>query len=228
MLFLPTMTDAIIRNVETNDWLTILLVLALVLTTVAKSLFESRFAYFTSLFTNNKYISIYGKEKNLVINRFSLLLFSAQIISLAIFIYLSFFALSDVAATTDYLFIKIISYLLVIIAFKYFLEKTIAAVFEIDALFEDYNFQKISYRNLISLYLIPINALLIYFSFSNNTLLYITIALFILVNLAAQLIIFRKYQKLIIDNLFYFILYLCALEIAPYLVVLKVIHLNAN
>jgi len=222
------MTDAIIRNVETNDWLTILMVISLVLTTVAKSLFESRFAYFTSLFTNNKYISIYGKEKSLVINRFSLLLFSAQIISLAIFIYLSFFALTDIAATTDYLFIKIISYLLVIIAFKYFLEKTIAAIFEIDVLFEDYNFQKISYRNLINLYLIPINALLIYFSFSNNTLLYITIALFILVNLAVQLIIFRKYQKLIIDNLFYFILYLCALEIAPYLVVLKVIHLNAN
>ncbi len=228
MLFLPIMTDAILRNVETNDWLTILLVLALVLTTIAKGLFEARFEYFTSLFTNNKYISIYGKEKNLVLNRFSLLLFSAQIISLAIFIYLSFGTITDIAITTSYLFIKIISYLLVIIAFKYFLEKTIAAVFEVDALFEDYNFQKISYRNLISLYLIPVNVLLIYFSFSNNILVYVTIGLFLLVNLVVQLIIFRKYQKLIIDNLFYFILYLCALEIAPYLVVLKVIHLNAN
>jgi len=222
------MDDAILRNVNTNDWLTILLVLALVLVSIAKGLFESRFTYFTSLLTNNKYISVYGKEKKLVLNWFNLLLFSSQIISLAIFVYLSFYSISDLAETTNYLFIKIISYLLIIIAFKYFLEKTIAAVFEVDALFEDYNFQKISYRNLISLYLIPINVLLIYFSFSSTVLLYVMISLFILINLIVQLIIFRKYQKLIIDNLFYFILYLCALEIAPYLVVLKVIHLNAN
>ncbi|MFP2995708.1 DUF4271 domain-containing protein [Spongiivirga sp. MCCC 1A20706] len=222
------MDTAVLRHIETNDWLTILLVIALILVVVAKALFESRFAYFTSLFANNKYISIYGKEKSLVLNWFNLLLFSAQVISLAIFVYLSFNALSNSAVVTDYLFIKIISYLVVIIAFKYFLEKTIAAIFEVDTLFEAYNFQKISYRNLICLYLIPINVLLIYFSFSNNTLLYVVISLFILVNVAVQLIIFRKYQKLIIDNLFYFILYLCALEIAPYLVVLKVIHLNAN
>ena len=33
----------------------------------------------------------------------------------------------------------------------------------------------------------------------------------------------KNYQKLIISKLFYFILYLCALEIAPYLVIYKLL-----
>lgn len=220
------MNESVYRTAISNDWLTLLFVACLGLVVCAKLLFETRFSYFKSLFASDKYLLIYGKEKRLVFNWFNMLLFATQIISYTLIIYLAFDSFLPAFANTKFLFLKVFSFLLLGISFKYFLEKIIASTFEIDQLIEQYNFQKLSYRNLISLYLLPLTVIVIFANFDTTVILYVVIVLFLLVNLIVSLIIFRNYQKTIIDNLFYFILYLCALEIAPYLIVYKVMQLN--
>jgi hypothetical protein len=191
---------------------------------VAKLLFEARFTHFKSLLTSNKYLLIYGKEKNLVLNWFNLLLFGAQAISLSILIYFLYAAVYTGTDTPQFLYLKINSFLVLAIAFKYFFEKMIATTFELDSLIEQYNFQKLSYRNLLSVYLLPANILLIYASLNNTLILFILASLAFLFIIATTFMIFRDNQKLIFNNLFYFILYLCALEIAPYLIVYKIVQ----
>ncbi|WP_304138277.1 DUF4271 domain-containing protein [Mesonia mobilis] len=44
----------------------------------------------------------------------------------------------------------------------------------------------------------------------------------VLTNIFSLLLIYRKNQSLITGNWFYFILYLCTLEIAPYFILYKV------
>jgi len=73
---------------------------------------------------------------------------------------------------------------------------------------------------------LPINVLLLYAITPTKWLLIISIGLIILINSVGLVTTFKNHQKLILNNLFYFILYLCALEIGPYLILYKIIAKN--
>lgn len=206
---------------ESKDWITVLFVVAIVLIAVSKFLYESRFEHFKSLMFSNKYILLYGKDKNLVLHRFNMLLFLVQIISLSIFLYLFIETFIPSLQNDSFLFLKIVSALLLVISFKYFLEKIIGSTLDIESTIEHYNFEKISYRNLISIGLLPIYIIIVYVSFKTTAIMYFTVACFIILHVISQFLIFKNNQKLIFGSLFYFILYLCALEISPYLIIYK-------
>ena len=99
---------------------------------------------------------------------------------------------------------------------KFLIEKIVATIFNIEEFAEQFNLQKVSYRTFIGLILLPINIYLFYNNTPANILIYITIAVILIINLFSYLVSLKIYQNLLIGKLFYFILYLCALEIAPY------------
>ena len=90
----------------------------------------------------------------------------------------------------------------------------------------DYLFQKITYKNYLGLILLPINILLIYVVTPSKSIFFVAISLLFIVNLMGFLESVKSHLSLIKSNLFYFILYLCALEIAPYLILYKVLVNN--
>jgi hypothetical protein len=59
---------------------------------------------------------------------------------------------------------------------------------------------------------------MLFFYYENINTLFpsLIIAIVIAANLATYVVSVKNYQNLIFSKLFYFILYLCALEIAPY------------
>ncbi|NQV78269.1 MAG: DUF4271 domain-containing protein, partial [Lutibacter sp.] len=61
----------------------------------------------------------------------------------------------------------------------------------------------------------------VYLSEYKGLLFEITFLVFLLVLILRYVLILLNNKKLIFNNLFYFILYLCALEIAPLIIVLK-------
>jgi hypothetical protein len=79
---------------------------------------------------------------------------------------------------------------------------------------EQFNLQKVTYRTYIGLIILPINIILFYYdtisrNIHNNYFYYFD-------NQYINIFDFNKrYQNLIFSKMFYFILYLCALEIAP-------------
>jgi len=57
----------------------------------------------------------------------------------------------------------------------------------------------------------------------SKAIIYTAIVLLLIINLIGFITSFKMHQKLILNNLFYFILYLCALEIAPYIILYEFI-----
>ena len=203
------------RIIGSKDWATVLFVLSFVLIAVTRSVFESRFVDFSKLAYSDKYIKIYRDGGNLL-NWFTIALFIVQVISFAFFIQLSLSFFKIVEKTDWISYIQIITLLGIFILSKYLIEKIIATSFNIEEFSEQFNLQKVSYRTYIGLCILPLNVILFYNETPIDFLIYFTIAAILLINVYTYLVSLKIYQNLIIGKLFYFILYLCALEIAPY------------
>lgn len=211
-----------LREIVSNEWFTIFIVLGLVLVTLSKFLFENRFKDFLLVIGNSKYLKIYSRDQKFI-DGFDTLMFLNLLISVSIF---SFIAYSELVLPSEFdltLFVKVLFAIGALILIKVLLERLLASLFEIDELIDAYLFQKTSYLNYSGFVLLPINILLIYSITPSKPLIYTVISLVLLINLIGFITSFKKHQKLIFDNLFYFILYLCALEIGPYLILYKLI-----
>jgi hypothetical protein len=211
-----------LREVVSNEWFTIFIVLGLVLVTLSKFLFENRFKDFLLVIGNSKYLKIYSRDQKFI-DGFDTLMFLNLLISVSIF---SFIAYSELVLPSEFdltLFVKVLFAIGALILIKVLLERLLASLFEIDELIDAYLFQKTSYLNYSGFVLLPINILLTYSITPSKPLIYTVISLVLLINLIGFITSFKKHQKLIFDNLFYFILYLCALEIGPYLILYKLI-----
>jgi hypothetical protein len=64
--------------------------------------------------------------------------------------------------------------------------------------------------------LLPVNIVLFYNDSHSEIFLFVCIAAVLIINLLTYLLSLKNYQNFVVGKLFYFILYLCALEIAPY------------
>lgn len=211
-----------LRNLENNDWFTTLILVCLVLIAVSKLLNFKRFNDLVSIFTNSNYLKIYIKEQKFI-NLFDGILFLNLIISLTIFSLISLKVFKDIEQLNIDLYFRLIVGLGCILLIKVLIDRLIGSLFEVDDIMNSYIFQKITYKNFIGLILLPINIILIYSVSPYKTIIYLIILLIFIVNLigfATSLIVNLKVVK---NNFFYFILYLCALEIAPYIILFKVI-----
>ena len=213
--------ESILRVTNTANWATIILLVSLVLLATARALKEQSFQRFITLFVSNKYLIIEQKQQPLS-SVFNILLTLFQILSLSVFIRLviqQFYP--DAGTTNSFILLQIIGICFLFTLGKLLVEKIIGVIFSSEALMDQYLFSKLSYRNYLGILLFPINVLLIY-TFPTSQLLFIIIGIVLIVgNLLTLLLVFKMYSKLIFGQLFYFILYLCTLEIAPYYILYK-------
>ena len=203
------------RILEHKDWATYLFVFSFVLIAITKTAFETRFSEFLKILVTDKYIKVY-KDTSHLMSGFTILLFIVQIISFSFFIQLVLNFFGYVSKTDWIIFIRIFTFFGIFVLSKFLIEKIVATIFNIEEFAEQFNLQKVSYRTFIGLILLPINIYLFYNNTPANILIYITIAVILIINLFSYLVSLKIYQNLLIGKLFYFILYLCALEIAPY------------
>lgn len=209
------------RDIVSNELFTVILLGGLMLIAFSKLMAPKRFNDFIYVLGNSKYLKIYAREQKFLDN-FDALLFINAILSISVFSYIIYqFIYETTSVSLDLLF-KIAFGIAVFILIKVLLERLIASLFEIDDLVDQYLFQKISYKNYLGLILVPINAILIFSITPTLRIIYILIILLLILNLIGLITSFKRYQSTIKHNLFYFILYLCALEIAPYIILYKV------
>jgi hypothetical protein len=204
-----------LRVFENKDWATILFVISFATIAITKSAFENRFTDFAKLIYSDKYTSVYKDSSNLK-SSFTISLFFVQIISLAFFIQLSLSFFGYASKTDWILYIQIITLLIFFILSKFLIEKIIATAFHIEEFVEQFNLQKVTFRTYIGLFILPINIILFYNNTFSRNFLILLIAILLIVNVLTYLVSIKNYQNIIFSKLFYFILYLCALEIAPY------------
>lgn len=217
------------RILEPKDWATCLFIFSFVLIAVTRTAFEGRFSEFLRILVSDKYIKVY-KDTSHLMSGFTILLFIVQAISFSFFIQIALYHFGYVSAfeRTDWMiFLRIFTFFGVFVLSKFLIEKIIAAVFNIEEFTEQFNLQKVSYRTFIGMILLPVNIYLFYNNSLSNILIYCIIGVILAINLYSYLISLKIYQNLLIGKLFYFILYLCALEIAPYYFIYYLITKNS-
>lgn len=215
--FAFTMTEYLLhpRITENKDWATVLFVLAFGIIAVIKSVYGNRFNDFINLLFSDKYSKVYRDSSQLK-SSFTISLFFVQVISFAFFIQISL-SIFGYATKTDWiLYIQIITFLVFFILSKFLVEKIIATTFNIEEFMEQFNLQKITYRTYIGIIILPINVVLFYYNAVSQIIPTTIIAIIIALSTLTYSLSIKKYQNAIFSKLFYFILYLCTLEIAPY------------
>lgn len=203
------------RNLINKDWATVLFVLAIAVIAVNKNIFSVRFNEFIKLGYSDKYNKVY-KDTNNLLNWFTISMFFIQLISFSFFILLllSFFNYTD---TDNYItYIQIITFLFVFVLSKFLIEKIVGTAIDSESVVDQFNLIKTNYRAFLGFILLPVNIVLYYNQMPIKEVFYVILAIFLLYNMFTYYFLVKTYQKIIIGKLFYFILYLCTLEIAPY------------
>ncbi len=209
------------RIIESQDWITYLLVGCFVLLAVAKYSYPRRFGEFILLPLNDKYFNIRGREDALY-HPFNIILFAIQVVCVSVFIYLLFLAFKPIEIQgNDWLFVQIFAGYIIFVCIKLSIEKIVANIFSMDSLIDQYLHQKLGHRNFLGLVLFAGILFFLYvFGPSRVAMLFFAIGI-VIINAIALIFSYKKHRKVIASNFLHFILYLCALEISPYIILYK-------
>ncbi|MBR9855115.1 MAG: DUF4271 domain-containing protein [Algicola sp.] len=203
------------KTIISIDWMTLMLFASLVVLALGKYLYHKKFLNFIILPFNDKYILLHNK-KGQFSHWFHLLLTLFQLINISLFLYLTLraFSLLPEGESPTIYFILLGSLALFELA-KFLVQMFTGFVFNSMGLIGGLIFGKMSYLNYSSLIVLLANILLIYISTSSKTIIYIAIICILLINIIGTAKLLKNYQKALFPYFVYFILYLCALEIAP-------------
>lgn len=217
--------ELIERYTISKDWMTLTFLLAFLLIIIAKLVFPERFENFVKLFYTRSYFKT-NKKVVAMTDSFTVIFSTIQVLAASLLIYITltqFYLL--VPTTPEILFIQVILGFSLFFMTKYFIAKIMADVFSIENILDPYLFYKITYRNLFGVFLLGADILLIYAYNLSQTFLFITLGLCGLTNLGILVNFYLKKRMFLLSNWFYFILYLCTFEIAPYFILFKLVEI---
>ena len=211
-----------LREFITYEWFTIFLILGLACITLAKQLFKKRFKDFVWVFSNYKYLKIYAREQKFI-DTFDGLLFVNLVISASIFLFYFYTTFIRSVEFQLMVFLKVILAVTLFLLIKIMTERLIGSLFDAESAMDTYLFQKITYKNFSGLIILCFNLLLIYSNINPKYLIYSCLVLVVLSNIRGFVNSYQNNVATINLNIFYFLLYLCALEIGPYVLLYKVL-----
>lgn len=216
------MTEAVDRIVNSNDWITILLLLVIALFIYTKLRRPERFQKLQTLLINNSYINDYSKSTPLILNGFNIVFYVILIIVISLLLFVAINQYNSAVSTysVNYFFLIFI-YVFSFIILRFILGFLLGVLFQKEKEQQYFSFLKISYLSNFSLIMFPLLILNFYIGLKwySNALVIAALLLF----LYYYGLLIKNNQKMIFDKLFYFILYLCALEIAPFIIIYKLL-----
>ena len=203
------------RIIESKDWATVLFVLCVGIIVVNKTISSVRFNEFIRLAYSDKYTKIYKDSSNLM-SGFTVSMFVLQLFSFSFFTLLVLNQFDKAEKTNGIVYIQIFTFLTVFILSKFLIEKIVATAFKIEEFNEQFNLLKVNYRAYFGFILLPVNIILFYNTFDSKLFFWILLVALFVINITTYIVALKLYQNLLMRKIFYFILYLCTLEIAPY------------
>lgn len=122
---------------------------------------------------------------------------------------------------TDY--IILISLLLLFLTTLHFLRKAAGSVFKFKTVIEQVQIKEATNTDVLVVILLIANFFLVYPGYSNLNLTLVLAAFVVIARVLCVIRLLLYFRQYILDHFLYFILYLCALEIAPYLLLYSVL-----
>lgn len=205
-----------IRNWASTDWVVGILTFALILLSSLRVLYPKRFHEFSLLAITDKYFSLPASQYRLV-DPFNAILLSFQVLVISIFWVLYQSKHGEEGFQLDiWYFLQILSLLVLFLTGKFLFEQFLGWLFNISGLIERFLFEKLSYLGLICVILFGFCWIVLLADPDSWALYVVGAGLVAGVYLISLLSSFKRNWSLIFRHFFYFILYLCALEIAPF------------
>ena len=208
---------------QNSDWITLVLVFVFSVLAMLNFFYKDRLYFVSTFFFFQKHLSIlYNKDKKNLFTWFQVAFFISQILTLSLLFYLGnlYFQIAEKQLKLNDIFLLIVAVGLYFGA-RYAIGFLLAFLFNFKKEFLKIAYQKTSYMNNLILWILPFLVLSIFVSHYNKLFLEITLLIFLLLLLLRYTLILLNNKKLIFNNLFYFILYICALEMAPLIIILK-------
>jgi len=214
--------EATVKKNNVNTWQTLVLIFAVLLIALTKAYNSRRFQQILQSFGNIQIVNQILREEKPLYNRVNLLLSSAHLLLLSLFIIQlnSVFNISPVVLDFS-LFLTIIISLIIIYGVKIIGNKILAFILNIHTINNEYTLNLYLFNNIVGITLIPILLLLYYTSINNLTVVYY------IAFPALSILFFHRITRLFFTartfrfSYVYIFLYFCTLEILPLVVILK-------
>ncbi|SNR39834.1 protein of unknown function [Lutibacter agarilyticus] len=208
---------------QNNDWIALIFLTIFIILVVIKLSFSERLNYTSTLFFSKKNFATYAnKENRNIFNMFQILFFVIQLLVFSLLFYELLAYLKPTFKTLNlYNFLIILAGVFLYFALRYLIGVFLASIFNLSEIYKKMVYEKTNYLNSLCISILPF--LLFLFYTDNYKIIFsrITLILFVFLLLVRYAWVIRNNKKLIFNNLLYFILYLCALEIAPLVIILK-------
>ena len=208
---------------QSNEWISIVFLVVLVLLASAKYLYNERLSYLNVYFLSKNYSLLYfSKDRAILPDGFQLMLFVVQLLALGLFGYYvnDFFEIApDLIGLNGYL--TVVLWMGLYLIGRSLIGLALALLFDLREIQSKIAFEKTNYINNIALWLLPLLVLLTYLNNYSDLLIKTTVIFVLLLLICRYVLLFLSNKKLVYNDLFYFILYLCALEIAPLIIIIK-------
>ena len=115
-----------------------------------------------------------------------------------------------------FVYYELLGFVSIFFVVKIILDFSVGRLFSISELMKSYIWQKLVYHNSLGILLLLFNFLIAYSIFDGYYMTLISVYISLVFLLFSYCSIYFSMKKVIIKNWFYFILYLCTLEIIPY------------
>jgi len=215
--------ETALKTIINKDWITVLLILSFLILTVSKKIYTQRFQGLLPFLGIEKYNSRIKDKKSL--HPFTILLSIHHITILSLFIFLWYTASLGKAYTElPDLYIKILIGYLIFEVVKTLIDKTIGYILNIQGIMQLYLNRKLNFKNLLSILVLILCFFVVYGNFATFQILQVSLWVIICLYFISLAITISKYQDQILSLPFYFILYFCTLEIAPYYILYNMVH----
>ena len=181
-----------------------------------RAFYPKHFADYEQLLVNNKYIAIYGKKER-KLHLFTVVLYLMQCVCLALLIYVGMkhFGIKKLFSER-FMFLELTLLVTVILMLKLVIQEWVSSLFDLSDFCNDYIFIRIAYSSYAAIGAVLVLFIGVYCSLVSIALLAVLFAILLIINALSWIEIIKNNLKEIKPYIFYFILYLCALEIAPY------------
>jgi len=212
-----------LREIISNDGYVYCSVASLILLLIVKIFHGKRLNDFLGFLGNSNYLRIYIKEHSFF-DTFDSLLFINFGINTAAFGWIIsqfFFEYDDMNLVA---FLGVFGLISGAVLLKIGLQLLLGYAFDAHKFFHVLSFQQISSLNFAGLVLLPLNAIIVFNANFNPIAIQITLVTILLIPIIGLVKTIQSNLNVVTANIFYFILYICTLEIAPYIVAYNILN----
>ncbi|GAK92025.1 hypothetical protein JCM19298_2513 [Nonlabens ulvanivorans] len=212
-----------LRESYYNNWATIVIAFCLLLLVIAKWIYKNEFHHLLSAAVSDRYIKVSRNENP----HHSLRILTVTVYTIGLALWITKLSYTEGRTSLDFkTFTLILTGLTIFFLAKRYFSMMIASLMKFDEILELIEYHRNTYRAVLGILLLIIN-LLIYYTFRDSIVVVRSLSIVsIFIFAVYHLIILNTYSKALLQHSFYFILYLCALETAPYLLLYKYIMLS--